>query len=54
MKKILGFCLILLNLALSGYAQDILDFKPYDTQKAAKEVIEKGKALRNLPVATSI
>jgi len=46
MKKILGFLLILLNLALSGYAQDILDFKPYDTQKAAITVIENGKTLK--------
>ena len=46
MKKILGFCLILLNLAFSGNAQHILDFKPYDTQKAAIVVIENGKTLK--------
>ena len=46
MKKILGFCLILLNLAFSGYTQDILDFKPYDTQKASIVVIENGKTLK--------
>ena len=46
MKKILGFLLILLNLAFSGYAQHILDFKPYDTQKAAITVIENGKTLK--------
>ena len=47
MKKILGFLSILLNLAVSGYSQYILDFKPYNTQKAAIEVTENGKKLAN-------